>query len=117
MDLLGGLDSRSSNSAQEDGEGRGAKVRVIRQAGPEGDRSFPETEMELLRTLARQGLQQDQQARLLKSLTEAFRISTEGPINQSTKKGMESLIKAQNKLREEQSLDGPAVQERLGAAH
>ena len=100
MDLLGGLSSKDSETA-DSADGRSGKVRMVRQPGPEGNRNFTEGERELLRKLAKSNLQ----------------IHQCGPINVGTKKSMDALTRAQTKLREEQSLDGPSIQERHGAAH
>ena len=90
---------------------------MVEKGTADGARGFTEGERELLRTLARQGLANDQQVRLMKSLIDCHRVSTAGPIIQATKQAMDGLIKAQQRLRQEQSLVNPTIQERLGPAH
>ena len=112
MDLLGGVGAPPASSQEPE-----AKVRVVGPTAAESSRQFTEVERELLRTVARQGLAHDQQVRLLKALIDSARVSTAGPIVTATKSAMDSLIRSQQTLRQEQSLDGPSIQERLGPAH
>ena len=114
MDLLGDLGKTQKTTSSED---QSHKVRMVVPSGSESSRGFTETERELLRTLARQGLANEQQIRMLKAVTDVHRVSTSGPIVQSTKASMDALITAQRRLKQEQSLDNSSIQERLGPAH
>ena len=101
---------KDESSSSDD---RQAKVRVV---GPGKASEYTEEERELLRTVAKGMLAQEQQARLLKSLIECIRIATDQKIHSSTKRSMDQLIAAQNQLKEG-GMDGPSIQERLGQAH
>ena len=111
--LLGDL-GKASESFQSSSDSRQHKVRVV--GGSEAHRGYLETERELLRTITKGYLSQDQQTRLLKSLLECYRMAIDGKVHTQTKAGMSALIKAQSQLKE-QGMDGPSIQEKLGAAH
>ena len=108
--MLGDAGRASSSDSPE----KNPKVRMIASAS---DRGFTEGERELLRTMAKQTLSLEQKTRNTLSLIETHKILTEGKIHVGMKKSMEGLIQAQRRLKDEQSLDGPAIQEKLGAAH
>ena len=88
------------------------KVRLVETNSAE----YTTEERELIRVLAKGMMAQEAQARLLKSLIECYRISTDQKVHSHTKKAMEQLIAAQKTLKEE-GVDGPTIQERLGPAH
>ena len=108
--LLGDL---GKQTAKEADSSREPKVRIV---GSESTQQpYTAEERELLRTITRGFLAQDQQTRLLKSLLQCYRISTEGKVHAATKAAMAELIRAQAHLKE-QGMDNPSIQEKLGPA-